>query len=493
VLGAFLAASACTSTVISPSSAPPQSSPRTLDPTSAVPSSAPTIEPTSSAPALDHRPLYWFAPLPIMGPTHPYDGSTDFMGLFEPGAGWTVAASHLDVFKLYGEWVAYRASDGELAKAVADIRRRGLALAVEVGPLDPPSSCGQGVEGFAGTDEGNLIARRIEHAGGRIDVLALDEPFYFATVYEGDQACHWSAEETARAVAGYVKTMRISFPDMVVGDTEPLTPESAPAVQEGWLSAFRDVNGFDLAFLHLDVDWSRPSWPAEVAEVADFGRSFGVDVGLIYTGNAFDATDQEWVSAAGERVKAYEVISGRTPDHVLFQSWHDRPDAVLPETTEFTFTNFVDAYFDDRGSLGYSGGGPVNLAEGRPVTVSGTLPDQPGNLAVDGDLATLWNAGGEPIQWIEITLDGAHDVSEIRLVVAQSPAGPTTHLVSGFGPHTSGNWLPVHQFVASTADGDVLSFVPPEPWQDLSMIRVETTRSPSWVAWREIQVLEAAA
>ncbi len=426
-----------------------------------------------------------------MGPTHPYNGSTDFMGLFEPDAAWTVAASHLDVFKLYGEWVAYRASDGELAKAVADIRRRGLALAVEVGPLDPPTGCGQGVEGFAGADEGNLIARRIQDAGGRIDVLALDEPFYFATVYDGQQACHWSAEETARAIAGYVETMRIPFPDVVVGDTEPLTAESGPAVQEGWLSTFREVNGFDLSFLHLDVDWSRPAWPDDVAEVADFGRSFGVDVGLIYTGNAFDATDQEWVSAAGERVKAYEVTAGRTPDHVLFQSWHDRPDAVLPETTEFTFTNFVDVYFEDRGALGSSGGGPVNLAEGEADHRLRHAPGLPGDLAVDGDLATLWNAGAGPTQSIEITLGGPHDVGEVRLVVAQSPAGPTTHTVLGFGPHTSGNWLPLHRFVGSTADGDVLSFAPPEPWRDLSMIRVETTRSPSWVAWREIEVLEA--
>src|SRR4029079_4754399 len=111
-------------------------------------------------------------------------------------------------------------------------------------------------------------------------------PFYFATVYAGDQACHWSAEETARAIAGYVETMRISSPDIVVGDTEPLTAESGPAVQERWLSTFREVNGFDLSFLHLDVDWSRPSWPRDVADVADYGRSFGVDVGLIYTGNA---------------------------------------------------------------------------------------------------------------------------------------------------------------------------------------------------------------
>ena len=112
-------------------------------------------------------------------------------------------------------------------------------------------------------------------------------------------------------------------------------------------------------------------------------------------------------------------------------------------------------------------------------------------LLCDGDLATLWNAGAGPTQSIEIALDGPRDVGEVRLVVAQSPAGASTHTVYWFGPHTSGAWLPLHRFVGSTADGDVLAFVAPEPWQDLSRIRVETTRSPSWVAWREIQVLEA--
>ncbi len=32
------------------------------------------------------------------------------MGLFEPGADWAVAASHVEVFKLYGEWVVETAT-----------------------------------------------------------------------------------------------------------------------------------------------------------------------------------------------------------------------------------------------------------------------------------------------------------------------------------------------------------------------------------------------
>ena len=128
-----------------------------------------TPAPTVFPPDLSIRPLAWFAPLPPM-PTsegRPYTGSDDFMQLFEPDAPWAAAAGHVQVFKLYGEWVAYHATDAQLRQVVADLNRRGLALAVEVGPLTPPAECGAGVESFAGIREGRNIARRIAAAGRR--------------------------------------------------------------------------------------------------------------------------------------------------------------------------------------------------------------------------------------------------------------------------------------------------------------------------------------
>jgi hypothetical protein len=80
----------------------------------------------------------------------------------------------------------------------------------------------QGIEGFAGTDEGRLIARRILDAGGRIDLIALDEPLFFASIYDGLQACHWDAEQVAAEVGEYIDVMHGFFPELVVGDTEPL-------------------------------------------------------------------------------------------------------------------------------------------------------------------------------------------------------------------------------------------------------------------------------
>ncbi|MEO8208697.1 MAG: hypothetical protein ABI598_06650, partial [Chloroflexota bacterium] len=130
----------------------------TLPSASAGDSLPATTDAPAPPPDLSARPLTWFAPLPPMpGRT----GSTDFMDQFAVEAPWTMAGSHVQVFKLYGEWVAYHATAQQLQAAIAGISARHMALAVEVGPLDPPADCGIGVESFAGVAEGRRIAERI--------------------------------------------------------------------------------------------------------------------------------------------------------------------------------------------------------------------------------------------------------------------------------------------------------------------------------------------
>lgn len=470
-------------------------------PTALAPAATQTAAPeaTSAAtevplPDLSPRPLYWFAPLPPMptGPGRMFTGSDDFLDLFAAQAAWPTAAGRLHVFKLYGEWVAYHASDEELRTAVEGIRRLGLALAVEAGPLDPPAECGQGIEGFAGTDEGRLIARRVLNAGGRIDLIALDEPLFFASIYDGPKACRWEPERVAAEVGEYIGVMRGYFPHLQVGDTEPLAGASTPAAYTRWLETFRQVNGYDLAFLHMDIDWGRPSWPAQVRAIEDFGRTFGVPVGIIYTGNFQDATDEAWLSIAGERVLRYEGEAGGRPEQVLFQSWNDRPDHALPETEAYTFTGFVRTYFEDRSALGLRREGPgANLAYQKPARVSNAFGDQVGALAVDGDPGTAWNSGGFPLQWIQIDLGADYDLAEIRLTTAQTPAGNTIHVVYGQGAGTGGKLKQLHIFSGVTDDSDVLVLAPAEPLPGVRILRIETTTTPSWVGWREIEVIAA--
>jgi hypothetical protein len=303
---------------------------------------------TSAAPA---RPAVWFAPLPPL-PTselRPFVGSPGFMRLFTKKAAWPNAARRVSVFKLYGEWVAHAASTTQLRQAVRDLKRRKIAIAVEAGPLDAPADCGQGVEGFAGTQEGLTIARNIKDAGGTLRYVAFDEPFFYAALYSGPNACGWDTRRVAQAIAAYVRAIRTVFPKASFGDTEPLTTGAHLQRYEEWIDAYRAVTGESLSFLHLDVWYTLPRWPQLLRELEDFARSRGVPFGVIYNGDGQDAADGTWLVKAQERFQLYETEGGR-PDHAVFQSWVDKPDRVLPEKQR-TFTNLILRYTRPRARL----------------------------------------------------------------------------------------------------------------------------------------------
>jgi hypothetical protein len=128
-----------------------------------------------------------------------------------------------------------------------------------------------------------------------------------------------------------------------------------------------------------------------------------------------------------------------------------------------------------------------NRAFGRPVRTSASLAGQPGKLAVDDDVATRWNAGGGPVQWIEVELDGPTRVAEIRLLAAQFPAGRTRHQVA-IRARGSRRLRPVHTFAGLTREGDWLVYRPASPLRGVTAVRVTTLASPSWVAWKEVVV-----
>jgi hypothetical protein len=127
-----------------------------------------------------------------------------------------------------------------------------------------------------------------------------------------------------------------------------------------------------------------------------------------------------------------------------------------------------------------------NLAPGSEVTASAYLPNEAPANAVDG-AGAQWGAGASPPQWIQVDLGEPRPIRLIRLTVAQYPDGETTHQIHVRGP--TGDLQLVHTFSEFTRDGQVLSFVPAEPLADIRFVRIVTTSSPSWVAWREIEVV----
>jgi hypothetical protein len=128
-----------------------------------------------------------------------------------------------------------------------------------------------------------------------------------------------------------------------------------------------------------------------------------------------------------------------------------------------------------------------NLAYGKPVRASQSLPGEPPENAVDENPATQWGAGGHPVQWIEVDLEGSYRIIEIRLLVSQYPAGATIHRVQVRG--ASGDvYQTIHELNTVTSDNDWLVFAPEQPVENISQIRIQTMLSPSWVSWKEIQV-----
>ncbi len=447
-------------------------------------------QPNIKPPNLDALPLIWFAPLPPLPVVQgrPFTGSDDFMQLFETNAPWQTVAGKVHVLKLYGEWVGY-ASETQLKQVVQNAQSRGFALAMEFGPLDA-GDCGEGIEGFSGVGYAVSAAKRIKSVGGTLHFLAMDEPYFYGHFYDGPNACHWSAEKIAAEIDRFVRATKAVFPDILIGDTEALAGNATADDFNTWIETFRAVNGYDLAFLHMDVDWARPTWAEDVISIEEHASAFNVPVGIIYGGNAFDPTDEEWLSAAGERVKKLEIEKGGKPDHILFQSWNDKPDHTLPESQDFTFTNFIDDYFEDKSALGYRREGEgANLALGKEIRVSNVAEGLVGAFAVDGDLGTLWNSGGDPVQWVEIDLGGEYNILSVELTPSQYPAGETLHrlMVAGADRQFSEAFV----FSGFTSDGEALVYAPASPIPSVQYVRVETTTSPSWVAWREIEVIDA--
>ncbi len=129
----------------------------------------------------------------------------------------------------------------------------------------------------------------------------------------------------------------------------------------------------------------------------------------------------------------------------------------------------------------------VNAALHKAVDTSGVHEGYSSVHAVDGDIATSWIVAESAGSWIEVDLGDKLAVHRIELVVEQTPEGETIHRILGKGTEES-PYRELAVLEGLTSGGQVLTREPPAPWADLRLIKVETTRTPSWVGWKEIRV-----
>jgi uncharacterized protein (TIGR03437 family) len=315
----------------------------------------------------------WFTPLPYT--THPvgFFGSTDYMSLFNPAAPWQQAASHVQVFKVYG---VDNFSDADLTNILADLKRRNIALAMEW-PVLSSSTCGAGIEGFGSSFL--PAAQRIKALGGTLTYVAMQQPFQWGSLYKGPNSCQWTAQQVATNALVEINQVRTVFPNLLVGDIMAVPPfqdasPDWPTRYGVWFDTWRSLAGSPLAFFHVDADWTEPNWQAAVAAVRPVAAQRGIPFGMVYNGFLTNETDSAWMTAAENHFVDYEVRAGYTPpDQVNFQSWNPNPTRVLPETDPTAFTYLIDRYFRTRTLLTLANNG---------TQISGTL--RAGSAAVAG-------------------------------------------------------------------------------------------------------------
>lgn len=259
---------------------------------------------------------------------------------------------------LFDEWrPLLREPDDVLQKVFADLKRRHIALAVEMGLLAGKDSrgnqaCGRGIEGYGAPDTAKVIATRIQKNGGVLQYIVMDEPLWYGHHFHGANACQSSMDDIAREVATRVAIIRQIFPSVQIGDDEPVaTPQPADWIEEvtQWMQAYRRAVGEPLSFVHADIQWTGP-WRQQLPLFKNAVKAQGAQFGVIYDGGGTEKqeSDQLWTQEAVERFRAVEANPSLVPDHAILQTWVRWPEHMLPETEPGTLTNLVIQYISPR-------------------------------------------------------------------------------------------------------------------------------------------------
>jgi hypothetical protein len=303
--------------------------------------------------------LIWFAPLNSFntngdGGIVPY-AEVDYMQLFAAGAPWTQARSHTQVFKIVEQLAAF-GTDSELQTIFSYVNANNLTLALEAGPLITSPQCGLGVEGYtSGAAFATATAQRIKALGGNLAYISMDEPLFYGHFYQGTNACQASVETVAQQAASTMQAYQAVFPEVQVGDIEPLDSFADPAgvwvsTTQEWIGDFQAAAGFPLAFLHDDVTWSVPL-NQYLPQLQPLLTQQSIPFGMIFNGTNNAVSDAGWMSAAEQNIQAYNSSGDAQPAQVIFQTWDPYPTHVLPETSPTSLSYLVDFYFSPQAQL----------------------------------------------------------------------------------------------------------------------------------------------
>jgi hypothetical protein len=269
----------------------------------------------------------------------------DYMDLFTPTAPWTTVASKLTAFKISMQFVL-RGTDQQLRTVIDDLKRRHIGIAIELGVLQgsgQPGSCGYHVEGYASPASVEAVAKHIKNAGGQIEFVAMDEPVWYGHIFQsgggGRIGCRDAIPALADQVALKIAVLRRHFPNIQVGDVEPINATNPQSIADiiAFSDALTEKAGRKLAFVHADVAW-QTNWRPMLTQLASQLHRRNIPFGVICDGDANAGGNEAWVSQALRRCKDVAANPKTTPDALIAQSWEPLPSKMLPETDPGSLT-----------------------------------------------------------------------------------------------------------------------------------------------------------
>jgi hypothetical protein len=195
------------------------------------------------------------------------------------------------------------------------------------------------MEGSSNPPTAHALATRIQKLGGDLAYMAMDEQLWFGHFAGGPQASHFSIDNIAHQVAIHVAEVRAIFPNVHVGDIEPLADPLPPDALDANLDAYKAASGTPFAFLHGDVQWAQP-WQMSLISAAKIVHAEGMQFGVIIdSDHPPDTSDTHWTSYARQRMS--DVLRLVSPDDLIFQSWVKAPSRWLPDSQDGTLTSLV--------------------------------------------------------------------------------------------------------------------------------------------------------
>lgn len=99
----------------------------------------------------------------------------------------------------------------------------------------------------------------------------------------------------------------------------------------------------------------------------------------------------------------------------------------------------------------------------------------------------FWGAGDFPPQFVEFDLGVTATIERVELLISQSPEGGSIHEILGRATLDE-DWRQLERLAAGTSDSQTLVIEPVPPWQGVRYLRIETSDSPSWVSWGEVEI-----